>query len=156
MRNPYEGQHLALSANTQKSHYQKKKKRAIIRTLEWCWGSSVILPGQTCPVSGTVLHLSFSCPAHLCCIGQSHFPNQSPRKFRMSPSRKPLSTLQCLKTNFKKKNLFVWLCQFSVLAHGIFIASCGIFHLTFRLLSLWRADLAVVARRLRFPQHVES
>ena len=74
----------------------------------------------------------------------------------MSPSRKPLSTLQCLKTNFKKKNLFVWLCQFSVMAHGIFIASCGIFHLTCRLLSLWRADSAVAACRLRFPQHVES
>ena len=113
-----------------------KRVSALIRTLERCWGSSVILPGQTCPILGTVLHLSFSWPAHSCCMGQSHFPNRSPRKFGMSPSRKPLSTLQCLKTNLKKKNLSIWLCQFSVLAHGIFTASCGIFHLRCRLLSI--------------------
>ena len=129
MRNPYEGQHLALSANTQKSVSSYQDLRAVLRIqCDLTWAN--------------LSHLGHSAPPELllaCSFvlyGTVPFSQPVTKEIRDVTIQEASEYPSVLENKLKKKNLSIWLCQFSVLAHGIFTASCGIFHLRCRLLSI--------------------
>ena len=129
MRNPYEGQHLALNANTQKSYYQDL--RVVLRIqCDLTWAD------LSCLRHGALLELLLPCSFVLYwTVPFSQPVTKEIQDVAIQEASEYPSVLEN-KLKKKKKNLFIWLCQFSVLAHGIFIASCGIFHLRCRLLSI--------------------
>ena len=150
MRNPYEGQHLALSANTQKSVSSYQDLRAVLRIqCDLTWAN--------------LSHLGHSAPPELllaCSFvlyGTVPFSQPVTKEIRDVTIQEASEYPSVLENKLKKKKS-IYLAV-SVLSFGTWDLYCIMRHLSFEVqasLHLWHADSAVAARRLRFPQHMES
>ena len=150
MRNPYEGQHLALNANTQKSYYQDL--RVVLRIqCDLTWAD------LSCLRHGALLELLLPCSFVL--YWTVPFSQPVTKEIQDAAIQEASEYPSVLENKLKKKKKKSVYLAVSVLSFGTWDLYCIMWHLSSEVqasLYLWRADSAVVAHRLRFPQHVES